>query len=277
MPDTKQPPSAGCVTLYNHHFGEVGSHFGLLLILRSLTKDSSNSTWQGTCPLFLYTMELRLGNFRGNTGCNIHMLVGHYLFSNVYIVHWMCHLCPSRSARYSKYINPYLIPAWSCRWFAFSICTLKHCLITSLEMSSTRTWLFVWTFHAKLDAIFCWWAILLLDASVPIFILKGWPSPHLHGAHNQHPEGADRAARCWAWLETRDSTDGGNHQATWGRTWEIQQQRYSGNLHQQDSHLNLAAGLVVMWECEWQAIYIYIYIYIYIIYVHIHIQRYINI
>ena len=144
---------------------------------------------------------------------------------------------------------PFLFLAWSCRWFVFSIRTFEHCLITSSQMGSTRTWLFVWIVHAKLDVSFVGELSSFLMLQFPFL---GWPSPHWH-AHKQNPEGAYGAARCRAWLEARGSTDGKSpsNMGT-SRNWEIQQLwfRYSGNIYQQNSHLKYVAGMVVMWECE---------------------------
>ena len=88
-----------------HHFGEVGwipflSWFfnGEIRVnpwfasgnmnLPSLTGDLGSSTWQGTFRLLVYIIDWWFGNFRGNIGCDIRMLVGHkFTFLILLILH----------------------------------------------------------------------------------------------------------------------------------------------------------------------------------------------
>ena len=119
-----------------HHFEEVGwIPFSLVfsseirvkpwfairaILLTSLTGDLSSSTWQGTCPLFVYTMDLWVGNLRGNIGCDVRMLVGHKF---TYYFDFTCVYCtcvisayPDPQGLQSIYIYiPFLFLAWSCR------------------------------------------------------------------------------------------------------------------------------------------------------------------
>ena len=88
------------------------------IMLPSLTGDLSSSTWQGTCPLFVYTMDLWVGNLRGNISCDVRMLVGHKFtflkdFTRVYCT-CVISAYPDPQGIQSIYI-PFLFLAWSCR------------------------------------------------------------------------------------------------------------------------------------------------------------------